>query len=162
MSVSWRRVLFPLAVGLAALMPLTAMASTFGVSFGSPKLTARTLVTLPVTVTCTIDPSVATYIFDESITAFIQQPVGKSFATASGGASGYSGGTLAFPCDGSTTTVMLSLLANPSGPPFHGGPAIVTASLSVTAGFESFPGCGCGPITFFQNASAGPSAVTLH
>lgn len=156
-----RRLIVLAAAAAAALIPAAAMASTFTLSTGTPSLTDKTLITLPVTVTCSIDPAVANYIFDESISATVQQPAGRSFATGTGVLFGYQANPV-FLCDGSTKTVTIAMLANPAGPPFHGGPAILTVGVSVTAGFEAFPGCGCGPITFSDSSSVGPKSVTLH
>ncbi len=156
------RFILPVATAVAALIPITAMASGLTVSIGTPTLTNRTLITLPVTVSCpAIDPTVADFIFGEQVNASVQQPVGQSFATASGGVGG-SQNNLVFSCDGTSKTVTLSMLANPTGPPFHGGPAIISASVAVQAGFEAFPGCGCGFVTLFESATAGPQSVTLH
>ena len=156
-----RRLIVLAAAAAAALIPAAAMASTFTLSTGTPSLTDKTLITLPVTVTCSIDPAVANYIFDESISATVQQPAGRSFATGTGVLFGYQANPV-FLCDGSTKTVTIAMLANPAGPPFHGGPAILTVGVSVTAGFEAFPGCGCGPITFSDSSRVGPMWVTLH
>lgn len=156
-----RRLTVLAAAAAAALIPAAAMASTFTLSVGAPNLTDKTLITLPVTVSCSIDPAVANYIFDESISVNVQQPAGRSFATASGSLSGYQVNPV-FLCDGSTKTVSIAVLANPTGPPFHGGPAILSVGVSVVAGFEAFPGCGCGPITFSDSSSVGPQSVTLH
>ena len=79
------RVILPISIAAAALIPISAAASGFTVTAGSPSLTDRTLITLPVTVTCpAIDPAVANFIFSESVTVSVQQPVGQSFATGSG------------------------------------------------------------------------------
>jgi len=156
-----RRLTVLVAAAAAALTPAVAMASTFTLSTGTPSLTDRTLITLPVTVSCSIDPAVANYIFDESISASVQQPSGRSFATGTGVLFGYQANPI-FLCDGSTKTVTMAVLANPAGPPFHGGPAILSVGVSVTAGFEAFPGCGCGPITFSDSSNVGPQSVTLH
>ena len=156
-----RRLIVLAAAAAAALIPAAAMASTFTLSAGAPSLTDRTLVTLPVTVSCSIDPAVANFIFDESISATVQQPAGRSFATGTGVLFGYQANPV-FLCDGSTKTVTVAVLADPGGPPFHGGPAILSVGVSVIAGFEAFPGCGCGPITFSDASNLGPQSVTLH
>jgi len=161
MRFASRRLIVLAAAAAAALIPAAAMASTFTLSAGAPSLTDRTLITLPVTVSCSIDPAVANFIFDEAISASVQQPAGRSFATGTGVLFG-SQANLVFLCDGSTKTVTVDVLANPAGPPFHGGPAILSVGVSVTAGFEAFPGCGCGPITFSDSTTVGPQSVTLH
>jgi hypothetical protein len=162
MGIPWRRFLIPVAVPLAALLPATALAADFGLTVGSPSLTARTLINVPVTVTCSIDPSVATFIFDESVDVNVQQAAGRSFATGAGSVSGSQTNSLAFPCNGTPTRLNVAVLANPGGVPFHGGPAVISASMTVIAGYESFPGCGCGPINVWQTFSANPQTVTLH
>jgi hypothetical protein len=158
-----RRLMLALTIAAAALVPISGAASGFTLTAGSPRLTDRTLITMPVTVSCpAIDPTVATFIFNETVTVNAQQPAGRSFATASGTAFGSQTSSLIFPCDGSSTVLTVSMLANPSGPPFHGGPAIFTLSASVTAGFEAFPGCGCGSVTLNESAVAGPMQLQLH
>jgi hypothetical protein len=161
MRSHWPRLCVAVAIAAVGLLPLTAMASTFTLAVGSPTLTDRTLITVPVTLSCYIDPTVANFIWTENISATIQQPAGRSFATASATLNGWQNSKV-FPCDGSTVTVNLAMLANPAGPPFHGGGAILTTSVYVQAGFESFPGCGCGPFTFSDSAGTGPAQVTLH
>lgn len=47
---------------------------------------------------------------------------------------------LLFACDGSEYTVTVVILADPAGPPFHGGPAAFSATASATAGTPCFPG----------------------
>jgi hypothetical protein len=161
MRLSGRRLMVPIAAVAAALVPAAAMASGLTLSLGSARLIDRTVVTLPVTVSCSIDPSVANYIFNETLAASVQQPAGRSFATASVMLSGSQTNPI-FPCDGSSTTVNLAMVANPGGPPFHRGTAIVTVGESVQAGFEAFPGCGCGQITYSASTNTSPQQVALH
>ncbi len=126
------------------------------ISLGSPALSSRIAVTEPVTVSCSpFDPGLVVY--DQSVTVSVEQASGRSIATGSG--NGYS----AFPCDGSQTTVPVTVLGDPSGPPFHGGSAVISASAQASAGtpcgFE--PGCYFPPFED-QGAGAGPVRLNLH
>jgi hypothetical protein len=101
-------------------------------------LQARTLVTVPITVTC--DP-VGTF-FAMSFVS-IEQASGTAIASGSGSIS-----TLT--CDSTAHTYQVSVRANTSGPPFHGGPAVAFASVNV---FGSLGG---------EGGSAGPQTISLR
>jgi len=101
-------------------------------------LQARTLVTVPITVTC--DP-VGTF-FSMSFVS-IEQASGTAIASGSGFIS-----TLT--CDSTAHTYQVSVLGNTSGPPFHGGPAVARASVNI---FGSLGG---------EGGSAGPQTISLR
>jgi hypothetical protein len=145
------------AVALATAGPVAA--SPLAASIGSPSLSqSRVVITVPVSVVCgPLDPSFDLVI--QTIEVHALQAAGKSIARGSGTAHGvlFSGtDTLLFPCDGNSHSVPVSLTADPTGPPFHGGIASFTAFVQVDEGIEAFPGCGCGSIFVTETANAGP------
>jgi hypothetical protein len=119
-------------------------------------------ITVPVTVTCSaFDPSLTlTY---ENINVQVEQAAGKSIAHGSYVAmNGLP--TLLFPCDGSQTTVPVTINADPAGPPFHRGPAVFTSIASAVAYTPCFPGsttCFTNP-SASQTASTGPVEINIH
>ena len=124
------------AVALVAMLPLTASAAGGGggvgssngmtVTIGSPiTLQNRLLVTVPVTVTC-----VATISVDPTLTqpgfigVTVEQASGSAVAIGSGGAELDS-------CSPTPQTFLVQVTPNvgpTNSPPFHGGPAIVSAA----------------------------------
>jgi hypothetical protein len=127
------------------------------VSVGSPSLSARVLVTVPVTVSCSpFDPSLT--VFSESIGATVEQASGRAIARGSSQRFAFTPAPLLFACDGSTTTIPVEVSADTTGVPFHGGNAIVSASASASAGT-------CFGTVCFGNTSqfgsAGPVSVRL-
>src|SRR5581483_747229 len=118
--------------------------------------------TEPVTVTCTpFDQSLT--LDSENISLQVQQASGRSIAHGSGGSFGFLP-TLLLPCDGSETTVPITVSADPTGPPFHGGPAVFTATAGAGAATPCFPGsttCFTNP-SASQTASSGATALNLH
>ena len=147
------------ACGLAA-APAADAAMT--VRIGAPQLIARVAVSVPVTASCTpFDPAFTR--FSDFATVSVQQASGRDIAFGSGSVSGsVSGGSsLLFACDGSEQTVTVSVPANTSGPPFHGGKAVVTATATASAGQPCFPGStGC--FTNIVSQSARTGAVEAH
>jgi hypothetical protein len=115
-------------------------------TIGTPKLLDRVIVNVPLAVTCDVgNPS--SVFFPPFVT--IEQAAGKQIATGTGTASVPS---LPFTvnCDGITViSFVVPVLAAASGPPFHGGPAVITASFSVSG-----PGGS-------ESASVGPVSVRL-
>jgi hypothetical protein len=147
--------------GLAVAAP-TARAMTIRV--GDPALVARVVVAVPVSVSCSpFDPSY-THTSD-SISVSIEQASGRGVAAGSASVFwsifGMGQPTQPFACDGTEQTTTVSVPANPSGPPFHGGPAAVTATASATAGLPCFPGStNCFTSNVTQSATTG--AVAIH
>jgi hypothetical protein len=116
----------------------------------------RVSVIEPVTMSCSgFDPSLTVYY--ESVNVTIQQASGRSIAH--GSAAGYP--PALFACDGSQNRFSVVIQADPSGPPFHGGDAVFSASGSVGAATPCGNGCFYGP---FESAftSAGPTSLKLH
>jgi hypothetical protein len=147
------------AAAAAALVAGAASAQAMTLSFGKPTLSARVAITVPVTVTCSpFDPSL-TY-FSGGVSVAVEQAAGKAIAHGFGSASG-SLPNLLFPCDDSQSTVPVTVLADPSGPPFHGGQAVFSAFGSAWAGIScGFPGCYYNQVE--QGGSAGPTTLTVH
>jgi hypothetical protein len=146
------------AIGLGLLLVIigasAARATTNTITVGSnATLSHRLLISVPVTVVC--DPLTDSFI-DASVTVNVQQANGRQIATASGTAFGDS---TFLTCDGVTQNqVVVQVTPNPSGPPFHGGAAFVTASFLVEYGINPvFPGCGCFQVT---NSDSGSSPIT--
>lgn len=156
------RGLFLITAALAACAAAASGATAATLSLGTPSLTSRVAVTEPVTVTCSaFDPSLT--LFSESITVQVEQAAGQAVARASAFKGGFLP-TLLFPCDGTQTTIPVTMTADPAGPPFHGGPAVFTASVGAAAGTPCFPGsntCFTSPIVG-QSASSGPVALNMH
>ncbi len=153
-------------VGLAvALLPISASASDSGMTVttaNSMQLTDRVLVSVPVSVVCT-DIAGLTPFFDR-ITVNVNQAFGTSISHGSATISAVFGfgttSTPLFTCNGTTVNqFVIPVLADTSGTPFHGGPAIVTADTVREEGTSCGPGC----FTNLQSiaGSTGPISVRL-
>jgi hypothetical protein len=154
------RKLLPLAAALAVCGAAAASAQAMTISLGTANLLGRVAITEPVAVSCTpFDPSLM--LLDESMNVSVEQASGRSIAHGTGG-SGAFGSPLLFPCDGSQTTVAVTISADTSGPPFHGGTAVVNASASANAGVPCGVFPGCFTIVASQTASTGAATVHLH
>jgi hypothetical protein len=123
---------------------------------------SRVATTEPVTVTCSpFDPSLT--LVSENINMQVEQAAGTAIARGSASSFGFAP-TLLFPCDGTPNTIPITINADPSGPPFHGGMAVFTASVTAGAATPCFPGsttCVTAPRAS-QSAKAGPSALNMH
>jgi hypothetical protein len=125
----------------------SALATTT-VSIGqSANLLNRVVAQVPVTFTC--GPFPEPFSFGVSVT--VSQAVGKQIAQGQA----FAGiNTTALPvaitCDGTPQSLVLNVPANPSGPPFKNGKAVVSAFASGGA----FP--------TLEQASAGPQAIQLR
>jgi hypothetical protein len=155
------RKLFPLAAAaLAVCGAAAASAQAMTISAGPANLLGRVAITEPVMVSCTpFDPSLT--VLDENINVTVEQASGRSIAHGSA-ASGVFGSPLLFPCDGSQTTIPITISADTSGPPFHGGTAVVNASAYADAGVPCGVFPGCYTIVASQTASTGATTVRLH
>jgi hypothetical protein len=149
--------LLPLAVaGAFAAAPAVA-AADIAVAVGQPELTAGVSVNVPVTVTCTVSDPTFTQSSD-SVSVSISQAVNKEIAHGSGGVFGgpsmFQPLPLLFACDGTPTSVAVSVPAATDGPPFkRNKEAVVTAAASVF---------GSGATGFVADTgSSGPVAVRL-
>jgi hypothetical protein len=137
----------------------TSAASAMTMSLGEPSLTAKVLVSVPLTVSCApFDPSLTP--FSSSAGVSIEQAVGKSIARGSGSLFTSYPAALAFPCDNADHTVAVDVVADPAGPPFKRGAAVVRGSVFTSAAQQ------CGPTCFFnftsQSATVGPTAMKIH
>ena len=156
------RKLLPLAVIAVASGATAANAGAMTLSLGAASLAGRVAVTEPVTVTCSpFDPSLT--LVAAGLTVTVEQASGRAIATGTGMNEGFLPALLPFGCDGSQTTVPVTVTASPTGAPFHGGKAVVSASASAGAGVPCFFGTtGCWSIEASQSASVGPTLVSLH
>ena len=149
------------AVGLGA---ASAAAQAMTVTVGSPvTLTNRLLATVPITVTC--DPWDATLTqFGSAINVTLDQAAGRAIAHGEGSVSGFFPAAQLYLCDGSPHRYPVSVQADTSGPPFHGGPAVANADAVMYAGIP------CDPnqtfLCFYNQVSqvggSGPIGVTMH
>lgn len=159
MSINPRAVLVG-SVTAAVLAGSTAAASAMTMSVGDSSLTAKVLVSVPVTVSCSpFDPALTPV--NSGAFVSIEQAVGKSIARGSGSTSTPSfGAGLPFTCDGADHTVSVNVTADPAGPPFKRGSAVVRGGASASAAQQ------CGPSCFFnfstQFVSLDPTAVKIH
>lgn len=154
--------LLPVAAVVGAFAAAASTAGAMTISLGTPNLTGRVAITEPVTVTCTAFDQSLTLV-SESVSLQVQQAAGQSIAHGSEASFSFLP-TLLFPCDGSQTTVPVTISADPAGPPFHGGPAVFMASATATASTPCFPGtttCFTSP-SASQTASSGATALNLH
>jgi hypothetical protein len=101
-------------------------------------LQSRVLLTVPVTVTC--DP-----VGDFFSMSFVSVEQASGTKIASG-----SGFLPTVTCDSAPHTYGVSVLANTTGPPFHGGQAVVSASVSLFGSFGS------------EGGSAGPQTILVR
>ena len=139
---------------LAAFAATASTADALTISPGKPSLTGRVAITEPVTVTCSpFDPTLM--LTSESINVQVEQAAGKAIAHGTDFSSSFSP-TVLFPCDGSQSTVPITIYADPAGPPFHRGKAVFTETASAGAATPCFPGS----TTCFTNPSATQSAGT--
>jgi hypothetical protein len=147
---------------LAACAATASAADALTVSPGTPSLTGRVAITAPVTVTCSpFDPTLTLNF--ENISVQVEQAAGKAIAHGSGTTFSF-GQTSLFRCDGSQTTVPITVYADLTGPPFHGGEAVFTETASANAATPCFPGsttCFTSP-TANQSAGTGPIALNMH
>ena len=140
---------------------VTASASAaMTMSIGDPSLTAKVLASVPVTVSCSpFDPALTPTGSFAGVS--IEQAVGKSIARGNGSTPFTTpGGPLPFTCDGADQTVNVDVVADPAGPPFKRGSAVIRGNASASAAQQ------CGPNCFFnftsQSVNVGPAAVRIH
>jgi hypothetical protein len=149
-----RRSFAVLAAILVGMVATPVLASSYSIDVGSPTVSrSRVAVTVPVDVTCPeLDPSYTLVI--QSIAVSVRQAVHGKIAHGLAIANASPGERLVV-CDGTAKTVNVTVLANPSGPPFKNGWMTVTATGSFSAGVEFEPGCGCGSILVEESFSSG-------
>lgn len=128
---------------------------------GEAELVGRVAITVPIVVGCSAFDPAFTHLSD-SISVSVQQASGREIAFGTG--STYGSGPMPSPlfaCDGTEQTVPMTVLANASGPPFHGGHAVLNASAFANAGQPCYPGAtNCFFNYVSQTATTGP--VTVH
>ena len=153
--------LLSLVVTAALCGATAATANAMTVSLGTPSISGRVAITEPVTVSCSVlDPSLIVY--SDYVSVSVEQASGTAIARGFG-AIGGSLPNLPFACDGSTHTVPVSISADPLGPPFHGGPAVFTASATADEATPCFPGSiDCLYNFTGQTAATGPTPLVLH
>jgi hypothetical protein len=155
-----RKMLCVVVAALAAGASASAASADSGMTmqFGSPSLSSsRVAITVPVTVSCSpLDP---TFLLVEGVSVSVEQSSGTGIAhgMASVGDLMDFGAPLLFPCDSANHTLSMTVLADTSGRPFHGGPATFSGSALVVG--EPCPFCFGG---VSEAAQAGPTTLTLH
>lgn len=144
---------------LAVLPGVPAASADTGISvtLGTPTVSARLLVTVPVSVVCSDIPgTISTE--DDMVTVNIQQAAGQGVATATGQIMGgtFAGNAGLFTCDGSTiNNFTMSLVADS---PIHGGQAVATVTAAHVVSTD--PYCGwCG--TVGESTTLGPETVLV-
>jgi hypothetical protein len=155
-----RRVLCLAVVATAALASTAAADSAMTMRLGTPDRQAGVLIVVPVIVSCSpFDPSLT--LFSESVSVSVEQASGKAIAFGSVFTSRSLPQPLLFPCDDAEHTVVVNVLANTAGPPFHGGHAVFSASASAQAGVScGFPGCFFNIVS--QTASFAPTPIAMR
>jgi hypothetical protein len=140
MLATLRRLGAVTAVAATALLGTAAAAqAAMNITLGQPELTSKVLITLPVTVNCSPFDSTLV-LFQSQLLVRVEQASGRQIARGEGGAFD------AVPaCDNTAYTIDVPILADPAGPPFHGGTAVFSVSASVAAGTPCPPewGSGC-------------------
>jgi hypothetical protein len=166
---NWPKRGWKLALAAAALAPIGLAATSqapaafaengMTLSVGTPALTSRTLLSVPVTVVCAplTDPTL-----DDTVSVSVQQANGRSVSTGSttvsGGPFSLSGDNPFLTCDGVTKNVVtVSVLPDSGIGPFHGGGAIFTVQAFHSAGTCSFF---C-QATSSESAKVGPTSIGI-
>ena len=158
MSTVRFRTMIGLAVS-AVTLALAGTAQAMTLAVGSPELTARIAVTVPVTVSC--DPfSPSLTVFSQSITVRVEQAAGREIARGTGTLFSSFPSPLLFACDGNAHELPVTVLADPAGPPFHGGKAIVSVNGSAEAGTPN--PFGSGFMAPFDRQTVSVPAVQVH
>jgi hypothetical protein len=156
----FRKTLVLSAVAVAALvMAAAASAAAPTIRLGDAQLIGKVAITVPVSVSCA-PPEGDRVLQTTSLSVSVQQAAGKEIAYGSGFVGGFN--SMAFTCDGSEQTVPVTISANPSGAPFHGGKIVVTASAFASTAEPCFPGAtDCFTNFASEGATIGPVAVHL-
>jgi len=110
---------------LALVLPAAATAAVTITLPARADLTAKILVTVPVTVTCGpyTQPLNST-----SVSLSIEQATSKGIAHGSAFRGGFMDPTFALTCDGVAHVYSVALTADTSGPPFKNGNAIISGN----------------------------------
>jgi hypothetical protein len=134
-----------LAVGLGVAAAAPA-AGAMTIRAGDPEILSRVAVRVPLVVNCSPFTAGLTPT-ERRVSAMVQQAAGKQIARGFGINGFVSATGLFFQCDGTDQAVSVTVTADPAGPPFHGGPAVLQAS-AFAADMQS-----CGPNCYFGGES---------
>jgi len=129
MRRSLRLTVAALTVG-AAMLPLTAMASTTPLGVSHAKVLARIDARLDMRINCPA-PASGDSVTLETVDAFVEQAAGSGISSGNGGVVAGAPGQLLWQCTSANVIFPLDVLADVSGRPFHKGAAIVSASLDI-------------------------------
>jgi len=140
----------PVVAAVSAATAIAAQAMT--ITLGQPSLSAKVAITVPVTVSCAPPSNPSLPLSSAFVSVSVEQAAGKQIAHGVASLN-FMGGPVPppFTCDGTDQALNVTVLADPSGAPFHGGQVVVSASGSVSFGFIEG-----------QSASVGPTALHLH
>jgi hypothetical protein len=157
-----RTILVAAAAAVIAGSVAAAASADMQMTVGRPTLGGKVLITVPLTITCSpFDPSLTP--ISSGAFVSVEQASGRSIAQGFGSVGGSMGlPQLAYNCDGSPQNVPVLVQANPTGPPFHGGPASFRISAGANAGLPCsfYPGCFTDVVG--QSASLGPAILNIH
>ena len=139
------------AAVMAAMIPLNGVASGMTLHVSRPDLHARIEISITFTINCPI-PAAGDSVTQEVWSASVEQAAGSTqIATGQYGNFVMSPSPMPWQCTSSNVTLPVVFLANVPGPPFHTGPAILTAAVSVTYASGAT-----------VSASVGPKVVKLQ
>jgi hypothetical protein len=127
----------------------SALATTTLSVGGTADLIGKVVVQVPVTASCGPFGPGLPFSFGTSVT--VTQARAKEIAQGSGFAgTNTTGQSVPVVCDGTPQSFVVNVAANPSGPPFKNGTAVISATASAGA----FP--------TFESASVGPQTIRLR
>jgi hypothetical protein len=154
-----RAALFAVVVGTTLAGTAAAAQASMTISVGKPVVSSRVSIKVPLTVTCSpFDPSLT--FFGALAGVVVEQASGTRIAHGEGSVSGFLGlSTVPWACDGSNQIVFVTVVADPSGAPFHGGKALLAAGATSFAGVPC--GAGCFITTTTQDVQTGWITVTM-
>jgi len=157
-----RAILVTAAAAVIAGSTAAVASAGMRMTVGSPTLSGKVLITVPLTITCSpFDPSLT--LISSGAFVSVEQADGQAIAHGFGSVGGSMGASqIAYSCDNTPQSVPVLVQANSSGPPFHGGPASFTISAGAVAGIPCsfYPGCFTNIV--FQSASLGPTILNMH
>ncbi|HET6600324.1 MAG TPA: hypothetical protein VFG57_00060 [Gaiella sp.] len=146
---------------VAVALGVASSASAMTATLGEPNLVGKVALDVPITVTCD-PPSFGLEMFFQTVSVVVEQAAGKQIARGSAAiANSYP--QLLFPCNGTAVALSVPVLADATGPPFHGGKAVVRVTLTAEAGvpLPCCPGSYMSPFER-QTAVVGPAEVRLR
>ncbi len=146
-----RRALLTVATAalIGGLSASSALATTTLTVGGTANLIGKVVAQVPVTATCGLFDPTLPFQFSTAVT--LTQARAKEIAQGSGFVGvNTTGTTVPVVCDGTPQSFVMNINANPSGPPFKNGTAVLSAFASAGA----FP--------TFESASVGPQTIRLR